>query len=175
MFPHVEHKTYFPAQVGVNPCGFCGLEGCVIYLKVVGSKRTISCSCKYHYTSMVYGQATKTTKNAPCTNVPIHCSICPPTSSGDQPTIWKYNIAYHLAEYHNDRATLPQIPGELLIETFISSQEEQWMGIGKDVTDSWRERNEAPDSEGIEVIREELKRNRAASTISVDRRTVRRT
>ena len=32
--------------------------------------------------------------------ITIHCMLCPPSLSGQPYTIWKYNVIYHLAEYH---------------------------------------------------------------------------
>ena len=41
--------------VGDNPCGFCGLDGCLIQLleKKSGSF-TITSNCQYHYAQMQY-------------------------------------------------------------------------------------------------------------------------
>src|ERR1700675_395957 len=82
-------------QIGIDPCGFCGLDGCKIQLAVKGQNKKISCSCKYHYNEMSYGMAKKCTTNSPCT---IHCPLCPPSSvhqkclkdfkSGPRPPKW---------------------------------------------------------------------------------------
>jgi hypothetical protein len=78
---------------------------------------------------------------------------------------------YHLAEYHadwgSDDPTLPKIPGQLLVDSFITSEEEGLMGIDETLTEDWREENEIPDTDGIEEMREDLKRARAASSVSV--------
>jgi hypothetical protein len=77
---------------------------------------------------------------------------------------------YHLAEDHMDigtNDTLPKIPGELLVDAFITSEEERLMGIDADLTKEFREENRIPDTDGIEGLREELKRARAESTVSV--------
>jgi hypothetical protein len=84
---------------------------------------------------------------------------------------------YHLAENHVDISTsdtLPKIPGELLVDAFISSEEERLMGIDPDLTEEFREENRIPDTDRIQELREELKRARAESTVSVDGRKRRR-
>ena len=80
---------------------------------------------------------------------------------------------YHLAENHvniGTSDTLPKILGELLVDAFISLEEERLMGIDPDLTEEFREENRIPDTDGIQELREELKRARAESTISVDGR-----
>jgi len=119
-------------KVGVDPCGFCRLDGCKVQLTKKGKSQSTICSCKYHYTKMIYSMAAKCTKNPPCTNVPIHWPLCPSAPSGQPRTIWKYNVMYHLAELHANLGsdeTMPKIPGELLVEAFITSEEEDLMGI----------------------------------------------
>jgi hypothetical protein len=145
----------------------------MVQLARKGTSHSISSSCKYDYTSMSYGMATKCTKNSPCTNVPIHCPLCPKALFGQPRTIWKYKVMYHLAETHVDIGiddTLPKIPGELLVNAFITSEEERLMGIEADLTAEFREENRIPDTDGIQELREVLKRTRAESTVSVDGR-----
>jgi hypothetical protein len=80
---------------------------------------------------------------------------------------------YHLAEYHtdwgSDDLTLPRIPGQLLVDSFITSlaEEEVLMGIDEILTEDWRDENQIPDTDGIEEMREDLKRARAESSVSV--------
>jgi hypothetical protein len=82
---------------------------------------------------------------------------------------------YHLAEYHADWGsddlpeTLPRIPGQLLVDSFITSnlKEESLMGIDETLTKDWRDENQIPDTDGIEEMREDLKRARAESSVSV--------
>ena len=40
------------------------------------------------------------------------------------------------------------------------------MGIDETLTDDWREENNIPDTDGIEEMREDLKRARAESNVS---------
>jgi len=84
---------------------------------------------------------------------------------------------YHLAETHVDIGiddTLPKIPGELLVNAFITSEEERLMGIEADLTAEFREENRIPDTDGIQELREVLKRTTAESTVSVDGRKKRK-
>ncbi|KZP09618.1 hypothetical protein FIBSPDRAFT_963820 [Athelia psychrophila] len=47
--------------VGLNPCGFCGRDGCITQLKIKtrGPGVTITSSCPYHYSGMIYKAAAK--------------------------------------------------------------------------------------------------------------------
>ena len=69
--------------VGEDPCGFCGLEGCLTQLqeKKKGSL-SVASNCPYHYVAMNYKAAAKFSKAIPCTNVPVHCPLCPTSVSG---------------------------------------------------------------------------------------------
>ncbi|KAJ7497921.1 hypothetical protein B0H11DRAFT_1630115, partial [Mycena galericulata] len=74
---HVEEPGPLQNKVGPEPCGFCGLEGCVTQLTISKEgKHSIKSSCKYHYEKMQYKAAKATSKRSPCTNVPLHCSLC---------------------------------------------------------------------------------------------------
>jgi hypothetical protein len=132
-------------QVDVDPCGFCRLDGCVVWLTKKGNSNAISCSCKYHYKGMTYGMAGKCMKSTLCANVPIHCPLCPASLSGHPRTIWKYNVMFHLAQYYanwgSDDPTLPRIPGQLLVDSFITSEEGSLMGIDETSTDDWNRRD----------------------------------
>src|SRR5882762_10977331 len=44
--PH-ECKSHWP--IGENPCGFCGLDGCLTQLKKKDCCFTITSTCPYHY------------------------------------------------------------------------------------------------------------------------------
>jgi hypothetical protein len=78
-------------QIGENPCGFCGLDGC--FTSLLGKKSgnsikfTITSNCPYHYERMQYKNAAISSNNMPCTNVPIHCPLCLPSFSGNPQTI----------------------------------------------------------------------------------------
>ena len=72
---------------------------------------------------------------------------------------------FHLAEYHADWGSndpnLLKILGQLLVDSFITLEEESLMGIDETLTDDWREENNIPDTDGVEEMREDLKRARA--------------
>ena len=152
-------------QIGENPCGFCGLDGCFTSLleKKSGNsiKFTITSNCSYHYERMQYKNATVSSNNMPCTNVPIHCPICPPLFSGNPQTIWKYNALYHLISEHSNNGIIPEIPGELLVKMFIHKAEEEALGIDQNATEKYRRDNQIPDSVGFAMIMPRDKRGRS--------------
>ena len=71
------YKLTHGMQIGVDPCGWCGRDGCKIQLQKKGASHSIPSSCPYQYSKMIYAWATKCTKGSPCTNVPIRCPLCP--------------------------------------------------------------------------------------------------
>lgn len=109
---------------------------------------------------MRYGSAVRSTENAPCTNVPIYCPLCPTTLSGSRRTIWKYNILFHLASEHVVDDTMPAIPPQLMVDMHISKAEERRLGIEDELTMVWREENNIPGSDDIEAQHKALKRGR---------------
>ncbi|KAJ3873046.1 hypothetical protein F5051DRAFT_304084, partial [Lentinula edodes] len=87
-------------QVGADPCGWCGMEGCITSLgkKSPKAKMLRSASdCPYHFANMSWANAKKVTPSSPSTNIPIICQLCEPNL-----TIWKYNTAYHLVSHHSE-------------------------------------------------------------------------
>ncbi len=73
-------------------CGFCGNIGCKIELQVTSGKGInktlgLKSDCKF-YVKFSLKSAEKCTKNSPCTNRPVKCSIC------DQ-VYWSYNMKSH--------------------------------------------------------------------------------
>ena len=57
-----------------------------------------------------------------------------PSVSREPQTIWKYNAINHLLISHSDEDTTqpgkykaPVIPGDLMMDMFVTRQEEQWM------------------------------------------------
>jgi hypothetical protein len=99
---------------------------------------SITSNCPYHYSRMQYKKAAEFSKMVPCTYVPIHCTLFP-TVSGDPPTIWKYNALYHLISEHSSGSTPPSIPGQLLVQIFITKEEEKSLGILEHDTVDWEE------------------------------------
>ncbi|OSD00270.1 hypothetical protein PYCCODRAFT_1479355 [Trametes coccinea BRFM310] len=186
MRDHVGHHILFsmrdvhdpkdPAvQVGTEPCGFCGREDtCITHLSKKNGTNKISSSCRYHYASMSYSAAAKSTVTTPCTNVPIHCPLCPRTSSGSAATIWKYNTVSHLISTHVEMdKRLPGLPPQFLVDSHISMAEEKAMGIGEEWTARWRDVHDVPGSDDVQEAQEELaanavKRGRAESMAQVE-------
>jgi hypothetical protein len=58
---------------------------------------------------------------------------------------------YHLTQEHSIGDTPPPIPGQLLIQIFITKEEERALGIQEQVTTDWRRQNNIPDSDGFEI------------------------
>src|SRR5258707_15673316 len=93
----VSKNHLITCSVGVNSCGLCGREGCFTQLKLKkNGSASINSNCTYHYSGMQYKRAAQFSNPQPCTNVPIHCPLCPNAASGDPQTTWKYNALYHL-------------------------------------------------------------------------------
>ena len=166
------HEVEDPKQcqlqsIRVCPCGFCGQDGCVTQLKErkKGGLSIIS-NCPYHYVGMNYKSAAKFSKSSPCTNIPIHCPLCPTSISGDPPTIWKYNPLYHLASEHSTGSTPSAIPGQLLVQIFISKEEERTLGIQEVATNTWREENNIPDSDSFQELLQNIQKRDRSDTVS---------
>ncbi|KAJ7163663.1 hypothetical protein C8R46DRAFT_1163839 [Mycena filopes] len=141
-------------HVGIEPCGWCGLDGCVSQLAVSKEgKHSIKSSCIYHYEKMNYKSAQAASNRSPCTNVPLHCSLCKKSSTGISQTIWKYNASYHLAgEHSNNNETLPIIPRQMMIAIFIRKKEESQLGVTAKITEQYRREEMIPDSEAIDAM-----------------------
>ena len=126
------------SRMGLEPCGFCGRDGqgCLTQLKV-GPKGGIKIfsTCPYKYEALKYKEARESTTVSPCSNVPIHCPLCPKSVSGEPKTIWKYNAVFHIADKH------PQtpIPVGFMRQFFIHAVEEARMGIVEEDTREFRE------------------------------------
>ncbi|KAH9922493.1 uncharacterized protein B0H18DRAFT_879325 [Fomitopsis serialis] len=169
-------------NLGIEPCGFCGRDGCVVQLTKKNNSASITSSCPYHYTSMSYNSAKSVSKATPCTNVPIHCPLCPTGRTGQPRTIWKYNVLFHLAKEHMDvdGERMPPIPLQLAVDMHISLEEETLMKVDRDVTEGWRIKHEIPGSDDIEQYSKEIegsqdkkgkKRMRSQSNVVVERGT----
>jgi len=158
--------------IGEDPCGFCGLDGCLTQLKKKDGRFTITSTCPYHYPQMQYRSAAQFSKSSPCTNVPIHCPICPSSISQVPQTIWKYNALFHLASEHSTGTTPPTITGQLLVDMFISKEEEKALKIEEEITDLYRKEYNIPDTDGLLEMKEEWekrKRSESVSTVSSDK------
>ena len=176
MGSHIHHalcntedtKVCHLRSIGENPCEFCGQDSCSTQpkLKKHGGV-SIASNCLYHHSGIQYKKATEFSKAIPCTNVPVHFPLCPTAVSGDPPTIWKYNALYHLISEHSSGSTPPSIPGQLLVQMFITKEEENALGISEHITVDWRRKNNIPDSDGVE-LGQTRKRSDTVSTANSD-------
>jgi hypothetical protein len=66
----------------------------------------------------------------------------------------------------SDGKKLAEISPSFIVESFISSEEENWMGIPHTAIKEWRDEHEIPDTDGIEEIAETNKREGAESEVS---------
>ncbi|KAJ6603661.1 hypothetical protein B0H10DRAFT_2315727 [Mycena sp. CBHHK59/15] len=141
-------------KVGVNLCGFCGLDGCVTQLTISKEgKHSIQSSCLYHYEKMQYKAAKASSNRSPCTNVPLHCMLCTKSVAGNHRTFWKYNASFHLASEHSDdNEKLPVIPRKMIVDIFIFKKEEQQLGVTAKVTEDYRRDEGVPDSDAIDAM-----------------------
>lgn len=174
---HVEDLISLNSDVApkdpIDPCGWCGRDGCQTQLVKKGTSFSITYDCPYHYEKLTYKRALQTSQASPCANVPINCPVCPPSLTGQPRSFWKYNALYHLASQHlTPEGTLPVVPPELLVEIFITSKEKASIGISQIKTDEFRDGLNIPDTDGLEVIQDEVERNkrgRSESTLVVQR------
>jgi hypothetical protein len=63
--------------------------------------------------------------------------------------------------------THPSIPGQLLVQIFITKEEEKAMGISENNTVNWRRQKNIPDSDGFE-LGQTRKRSDTVSTVHSD-------
>ncbi|KAF8154484.1 hypothetical protein B0H34DRAFT_629410, partial [Crassisporium funariophilum] len=86
-------------EIGINPCGWCGIEGkCRTRLMETATSTAVTSDCKYHYAKMVYKRAVLPSNRSPSTNVPLNCPLCLP--GGETHTFWKYSLLYHMTMHH---------------------------------------------------------------------------
>ena len=100
-----KHILKKETQLNQRVCGFCGLVGCSIDLKVTsgyGKNKTegADSNCMY-FVKFSYQHAINSSERSPCTNRPVVCMQC-------KQCIWSYNILIHYNEVH---------PGVLILET----------------------------------------------------------
>ncbi|KAH6885601.1 hypothetical protein BKA70DRAFT_1377423 [Coprinopsis sp. MPI-PUGE-AT-0042] len=98
---------------GVNrsdePCGLClnPSPQCKFWLKKgtggnlrVDLEKSNGCPNNVNYN---YGNAVVSKPNAPCSNVPITCPLCPKS----EPSRWRYNLKHHFLDAHPSSANSP--------------------------------------------------------------------
>ncbi|KZW01559.1 hypothetical protein EXIGLDRAFT_760768 [Exidia glandulosa HHB12029] len=160
-------------QVGHNPCGFCGRDQCLTSISFSSrNTATINSSCGYHHTGMQYTAA----KNSKiCSNIPIHCPLCPPSKALCSRTIWKYNAALHIEEAHRDGVFQERSIAQFFVDTHIERAEEQQFGIGYRNTvasaaeGGKKSRPRAPTDEADKELKPLPKIHATMSTTSPDR------
>lgn len=182
MRPHVgQHILYSIREIdnpkdltqdlSLDPCGWCGLEGCLTQLRL-GQRGSsmIESNCIYHWKGLKHKDIKEPSEEAPCTNIPIHCLLCPKSITGQAKTVWKYNAVFHLiSEHASVNGKLPSIPPEMLLDMFIRKAEETYLGISEEQTIQSRNDLEIPNSDGlleIEGVQEEVKRRDRSHTVT---------
>ena len=150
-----------------DPCGWCGREGhCITQLVAKGKKIAVISNCNYHYIRMQYTKAsTFVSGKLICTNVPIRCSLCKNDGNGPLPTFWKYNFIHHIIKFHIGENSL--LPLEMIVNTHISVEEGEAMGVPAKSTRSYRETHDLLNSEDIVAeVDDDRGRKRASSDTS---------
>ncbi|EJD33363.1 hypothetical protein AURDEDRAFT_177557 [Auricularia subglabra TFB-10046 SS5] len=151
-------------EIGPEPCGFCGRDGCVtsVTAKKTGNP-AITSSCGYHYVNMRYSHAKVSTDTNHSSNVPINCPLCPPSRSHFQRTIWKYNAALHAEREHGQGWFDELSIARYFVDTRVASDEELRMDIPPAETARYRQAHNIPDSDAIDVYEKELATSAAAA------------
>lgn len=103
---------------------------CSTTLTVAGSKRQIASNCQLQC-PFKYGSAKKSTRNSPCTNVPIKCAHCPET-------VWKYNAVNHITLKHKAICDSKKLNPEFILEIQLDEEEEEAMGIPSELVSGYR-------------------------------------
>ncbi|KAF9784546.1 hypothetical protein BJ322DRAFT_1195332 [Thelephora terrestris] len=151
-----------PIELGVEPCGFCGAEGCATKLDRTRNNHVkIISDCRYAFTSFNYEQVKNSTKSSPCMNVPISCPFCLPLQ--DDHFIWKYNAVVHMATQHPGE----KIPLDFLSQIHISLKETESMKVALEGMGLFRETHNVMNSDDLEEVTTGDKRARASSASSV--------
>lgn len=143
---------------------------------------SVNTSCLYQYDKWNYKNAATGTSDAPCTNVPIFCELCPVTNTGERRAIWRYNTITHAMLHHEQEHPsipnlfiLPQLPGSMLVKSHISKEEERALGIGEAATISYQDDFDLPMSEDpIMVAHITQKRGRKPTVSKVEPETKRK-
>ena len=131
-------------QLGLEPCGFCGGDECVVKLDHTRNQSLkIVSSCKYAYALSNYENAKTSSKTSLCTNIPITCPFC--SSSDSANFIWKYNAIVHVTVNHPDEL----LPLEFLAQIHISLAESQFMKVDLGAMKLYRQANDLMGSDDL--------------------------
>lgn len=99
---HILKNSVSPST---EPCGLCLAPSplCQFYLTKGRSTQgqtkidyTASHGCANLGVTFKYAVAAASTKTVPCSNVPLHCPLCPPNHL----VIWKYTAHHHFLNRH---------------------------------------------------------------------------
>ena len=71
---------------------------------------------------------------------------------------------FHLASEHSTGTTLPTITGQLLVDIFISKEEEKALKFEEEITDLYRKEYNIPDT--LLEMREEWEKRKRSDTVS---------
>ncbi|KAG2139090.1 uncharacterized protein EDB93DRAFT_1070739, partial [Suillus bovinus] len=86
-------------------CGFCGRSEwpeCAITITVTASSApTWTTQCTYQHT-FKYGAVDNGSKNKPCRNLPLKCTLCHPAPVLAVEAIWRYNMLEHIMKEHEE-------------------------------------------------------------------------
>ncbi|KAF8154667.1 hypothetical protein B0H34DRAFT_615988, partial [Crassisporium funariophilum] len=61
-------------EVGIDPCGWCGRDGCKTQLS--STSLSVTSNCPFHYDKMIYSRAAILSTGNSSTNVPVLCPLC---------------------------------------------------------------------------------------------------
>ena len=133
-------------EVAPNPCGFCGGGSCNTTLVVTRNKREVESNCPSRC-SFRYGAAQKSTRNSPCTNIPINCPHC-------SETVWKYNATNHIMFRHSNLLDNGGLDPHFIIEIQFGKDEGSMMGIPDNLTTSYFAQHPSlfPDGENLVAV-----------------------
>ena len=134
------HILYDPTVIrSIEPlCGLClrPTQLCQFYLAKgkgangnlrINQKQSKGCLIKITYS---YGTAAESTASLLCSNMPIHCPLCPKTD----PAIWKYFMKVHFEEKHKN-STLTRYKHLWTLSNFERSEMKKiWANRGKVTT-----------------------------------------
>jgi hypothetical protein len=148
------------------------MEGCLTQLRLgpkLGSS-SLESNCQYHWKGLKHRDIVEPSRETPCTNIPIHCYLCPTSITGQARTIWKYNAVFHLiSEHAGFSGNIPSIPVGMLLDMFIRKAEEKYLGISEEQTIKARYEHKIPGSDGLlelAGIQEELQKRSRANTVT---------
>mmetsp|Transcript_18808 Transcript_18808/g.60834 ORF Transcript_18808/g.60834 Transcript_18808/m.60834 type:complete len:334 (-) Transcript_18808:44-1045(-) len=127
-FHLIHERETVPAAM---PCVFCGgdsaqfstdlsqLKGCPVWLDKKQPKMRCQLVGDISYSDKA---AAKVTKNAPCTNRPIQCPLCPKGRGSKGVVHWKMNMRAHFQQSHPGRDISPELARDLI----VTDNEREW-------------------------------------------------